>query len=162
MVPDQLAPPVDETITELARRTAAIGEKFLARDARLSGATWSIPPRKIQSQSAEIFSLADLTKYWNSSWKLERAGFGGAGGGMAGIRGITHLDGDVLAPYPRDEVRGVILRRTAQLSKSPSLEVQVAADAGRAWELNVYANNKLLEKRIIEGGNEGGRRWQEL
>ena len=162
MGPVTLTPPVDESITELARRTAAIGEKFLARDARLSGATWSIPPQKIQSQSAEIFSLADLTKYWNSGWKLERAGFGGAGGGMAGIRGITHLDGDVLATYPRDEVRGVVLRRTAQLSKSPSLEVQVAADTGRAWELNVYANNKLLEKRIIEGGNEGGRRWQEL
>ena len=26
----------------------------------------------------------------------------------------------------------------------------VRADAGRAWELNVYANNKLLEKRVVD------------
>jgi len=68
----------------------------------------------------------------------------------------------VLATYPRDEVRGLVLRRTVQLSKSPSLGLQVGADAGRAWELNVYANNKRLEKRIIEGGAEGGRNWQTI
>jgi hypothetical protein len=101
-------------------------------------------------------------QYWNADWKLERAGFGGAGGGMGGIRGITHLDGDVLATYPRDEVRGLVLRRTVQLSAAPSLELHVGCDAGRAWELNVYADNEMLEKRIIEGGTESGRRWQEI
>lgn len=44
-------------------------------------------------------------RYWNPDWTLERAGFGGAGGGMAGIRGITCLEDDILATYPRDEVR---------------------------------------------------------
>ena len=29
---------------------------------------------------------------------------------------------------------------------------------GRAWELNVYADNTLLEKRIIEGG-ASERKW---
>lgn len=163
MGPVTLTPPVDESILELARRTAAVGEKFLAHHgARRDNDAWSIAQEKIQTQPAELFSLAELMQYWNPDWKLERAGFGGAGGGMGGIRGITHLDGEILATYPRDEVRGLVLRRTTQLSAAPSLELQVGCDAGRAWELNVYADNKLLEKRIIEGGTERGRRWQEI
>jgi hypothetical protein len=158
-----LTPPVDESISELARRTVAVGEEFLTKHgARLEGETWTIPPQRDEAQPGELFSLAELTKFWNADWKLERAGFGGAGGGMSGIRGITHLDGDVLATYPRDEVRGVVLRREAELSSLPVLYLTVGADAGRAWELNVFANNKLLEKRVIEGGTEGGRRWHDI
>lgn len=163
MGPVMLTPPVDESIAELARRTVAVGEKFLQKHgAKLEGETWTIPSHRIETQPAELFSLAELTRFWNPEWKLERAGFGGAGGGMGGIRGITHLDGDVLATYPRDEVRGAVLRRSAKLSSRPSLQLVIGADAGRAWELNVYADNKLLEKRVIEGGNERGRRWHEI
>src|SRR5204862_7152994 len=92
------------------------------------------------TQPAENFKLADLTKYWNPDWTLERAGFGGAGGGMGGIRGITYLDGEVLATYPRDEVRGVVLRRTLHLGDRPMLSFQAGVAADRAWELNVYVN----------------------
>ena len=81
---------------------------------------------------------------------------------MAGIRGITHLDGDVLATYPRDEVRGVVLRRHVKLGEKPSLHFHVGVDAGRAWELNVYANNTLKIKRIIEGVSEVERKWQDV
>ena len=35
-------------------------------------------------------------------------------------------------------------------------------DAGRAWELNVYANNKPVLKRVIDGGEDSGRNWQEV
>jgi hypothetical protein len=163
MGPVTLTPPVDEKISDLAKRTAVIGEKIIAANAgKISGDTLAIPVEQPATQPAELFRLGDLMRLWNPGWTLERAGFGGAGGGMGGIRGITHLDGDVLATYPRDEVRGLVLRRTVQLSKSPSLGLQVGADAGRAWELNVYANNKQLEKRIIEGGAEGGRNWQTI
>jgi len=44
-----------------------------------------IPPQEIVTQPAELFSLGDLMKYWNADWKLERAGFGGAGGGLKGL-----------------------------------------------------------------------------
>ncbi|HTD87479.1 MAG TPA: hypothetical protein VK850_12950, partial [Candidatus Binatia bacterium] len=81
---------------------------------------------------------------------------------MGGIRGITYLDGDVLATFPRDEVRGLVLRRTVVLSDKPTLSFQAGADSGRAWELNVYANNKLLEKRVIEGGTDSARKWQDI
>lgn len=163
MGPVTLTPAVDESISGLAARTAAIGEKILlAHRAELKDGRFHFLPQQPVTQEPELFRLADLMQYWNPDWKLERAGFGGAGGGMAGIRGITHLDGEVLATYPRDEVRGLVLRRTAKLSQKPVLAFSVGADAGRAWELNVYANNQLLEKRIIEGGTEPGRKWQEM
>ena len=163
MGPVILTPAVDERISDLARRTAAVGEKILlARGAKLKGATFVIETQSPTTQPPELFRLADLMQYWNPDWQLDRAGFGGAGGGMGGIRGITHLDGDVLATYPRDEVRGLVLRRTVTLSPKPTLSFQVGADAGRAWELNVYANNKLLEKRIVEGGTEAGRKWHDI
>lgn len=158
----KLTPPVDERISELAARTAAIGEKFIAANSgRISGDTFTIPAQAPVTQPAEVFKLADLMQYWNPDWKLERAGFGGAGGGVGGIRGITHLAGDVLATYPRDEVRGCLLTRRAKLGATPKLTFEAGSDAGRAWELNVYADNTLLEKRVIEGG-AGARQWQSM
>jgi hypothetical protein len=161
----KLTPPVDEKISDLARRTAAVGEKMLrAHGARADDAGISVRVEEPVTQPAELFKLADLTKYWDPDWTLERAGFGGAGGGMRGIRGITHLDGDVLATYPRDEVRGLVLRRTAKLGEKPALALRVGVDAGRAWELNVYADNKLLLKKVIEpaAGDRPGRHWHDL
>src|SRR5207247_10830529 len=123
-----------------------------ATSSKPRAASLLIPIEQPVTQPAELFSLADLMRYWNPDWTLERAGFGGAGGGMAGIRGITYLDGDVLGTYPTDEVRGVRLGRTVKLGDQPKLSLQAGADSGRAWELNVYANNSLVEKRVIEGG----------
>src|SRR6266498_5489409 len=94
-------PPVDERISRLSERAAAIGEKIVvANGGKLSGDKMSIPLQRPVTQRAELFRLADLMAYWNPDWTLERAGFGGAGGGMSGIRGITCLEGDVLATYP--------------------------------------------------------------
>jgi hypothetical protein len=97
--------------------------------------TTTLSPSRV-TQPAELFALGDLMKYWNADWKLERAGFGGAGGGLKGLRGITFLNGDVLATYPRDEVRGLLLRRSMRLSRQPFLRLHVAADPGRAWQLS--------------------------
>lgn len=163
MGPVKLTPGVDEKISELARRTVKIGEKIIQKNGGKIGETFVIRVQGPETQLAELFYLSDLTKFWNADWKLERAGFGGAGGGMGGIRGITYLDGDVLATYPRDEVRGLVLRQKTKLSTNPTLGFQAGVDPGRAWELNVYANNKLLEKRVLDGGPGGeGRRWQEV
>jgi hypothetical protein len=164
MGPVELAPPVDEKISELAQRTARIGEQLLvANGTRIKGQTFIIPIQKPITQRAELFSLGDLTKYWNPEWELERAGHGGAGGGIGGIRGITHLEEDVLATYPRDPVRGVVLRRNIKLSDSPSLSFQAGVDESRAWQLEVYCNNKRMLTKLIEGGAEtpsGVRHWQ--
>src|SRR6185369_4996083 len=74
-----------------------------------------------------------------------------------------HLDNDVLATYPRDEVRGVVLKRKLKLSGNPSLTFDAGTDAGRAWELNVYANNTQVLKKIIEAPASGGARaWQKI
>jgi hypothetical protein len=147
-----LTPPVDESITALAKRTAAIGEKLLLdHGAKLEGDNLLISTQQPATLTPELFKLADFTKWWNPDWTLERAGFGGGGGGIRGIRGDTYLDGDTLAIWPRDEVRGALLRRSVQLSDNPSLDFEVGADAGCTWHLAVYVNNDKLLDRLIEG-----------
>jgi len=163
----QLTPPVDESISELARRTARIGEAILvSHGATDDGSFIRIPIEDPATQPAELFKLADLMQYWNRDWTMERAGFGGAGGGMPGIRGITYLDGPVLATYPRDEIRGTVLRRTVNLGANPSLAFKAGVDAGRAWQLQVYVNdNRVLDKLI--GGlpksrQSDSRHWEDI
>jgi hypothetical protein len=47
------------------------------------------------------------------------------------------------------------------LGARPALRFEAGCDPGRAWELNVYVDNRLLEKRLIEG-KSGGRHWENL
>jgi len=167
MGPIQLTPPVDESISELARRTVRIGEAILvAHGAIDEGDSIRIPVQEAVTQPAELFQLADLMQYWNRDWTLERAGFGGAGGGLPGIRGITYLDGQVLATYPRDEVRGTVLRRTMNLGSTPSLEFKAGVDAGRTWQLQVYVNDKKVFDKLIDGPRESSqsdsRHWEAI
>lgn len=162
MGPLQLTPPVDESVSGLAERTAKVGLALsVSHGARDDGHTIRIPVEKATTQPAELFRLADLMQYWNREWTLERAGFGGAGGGLPGIRGITYLDGDVLATYPRDEVRGTVLRRTIRLGAAPVLTFDAGVDAGRAWQLQVYADDTKVLDQIIEGKSEG-RQWEPI
>jgi len=153
----KLTPPVDESISGLARRTAAIGEQILlAHGARRTDDRLQIAVEEPRTQPAERFTLADLMQYWNPDWSLERAGFGGTEiGAMPGIRGLTFLDGDVLVTFPRDEVRGLVLRRVARLGDAPRLTVEVAAEPRRAWEFSIYAGNRQIARRIITGTEEG-------
>ena len=159
---EEFTPAVDESLSGLARRTATIGEKILAANqVALTGGAFRIPAQAVVQQPAERFTLADLTQFWNPDWTLERAGFGGAGGGMAGIRGITHLDGDILASYPRDEVRACLLRRTTTLTAAPRLTFDAGAEPGRAGELTVYAGNTVLFKDVI-ASNSADREWRKV
>ncbi len=163
-----LTPPVDESISGLARRTAAIGEKILLlHGARLDADSLTIPVERPTTQQPELFRLADFTKLWNPDWTLERAGFGGGGGGIEGIRGGTHLEGQTLAVFPRDEVRGALLRRSVELSDTPSFAFDAGADAGRAWHLQVFVNNDKLLDQLIEGRsmtqeNGSDRHWEHI
>jgi hypothetical protein len=163
----RLTPPVDESISELARRTARIGEAILAaHGASNEGDLIRIPIQDPATQPAEIFKLADLMQYWNRDWTLERAGFGGAGGGMPGIRGITYLDGPLLATYPRDEIRGTVLRRTVNLGSAPSLQFKAGVDVGRAWQLQVYVNDQKILDKLIDGlydpHQSDSRHWEDV
>jgi hypothetical protein len=156
-----LTPAVDETISGLAERTVAVGLSMLGAHGARTGRTITIPVQEILTQPPELFAPSDLMQYWNPDWKLERAGFGGAGGGLRGVKGITYLDGDVLATYPRDEVRGLRLTRTVKLGSEPSLRFQVAADPGRAWQLEVFVNNEKVLSRLIAGRPQE-RQWQDI
>ncbi len=162
MGPLQLTPPVDESISELARRTEKLGIAIaVARGATDDASMLRIPIQIPETQSAEVFSLANLMQYWNPDWTLLRAGFGGAGGGMPGIRGITYLDGDVLSTYPRDEVRGTVLRRTVSVGKNSELTFKAGVDPGRAWQLQVYVNDDKVLDKLIEGQAEA-RKWEDI
>jgi hypothetical protein len=149
--PEQLTPPVDESISELARRTAAIGEAILQdRGVRLTNGTLPIPIEAPIEQPAEPFHLADLTQFWNPDWQLLRAGFGGGDGGLEGIPGMTYLDGDTLATWPYDEVRGVLLERKMELGPAPALDFEVGVDIGRSWRLQAYVNDRRVLNQVIE------------
>jgi len=163
----KLTPPVDESILDLAKRTAKIGAAIItSQGARDDGNNLTIALENPVTQPAELFELADLMQYWNKDWTLARAGFGGAGGGMRGIRGITYLDGDVLATYPRDEVRGIVLSRVVGLGSSPILHFKAGVDAGRAWQLQVYVNDKKVLDKLVDGLYESvqaeGRQWEDV
>ena len=152
MGPIALTPPVDESIVALGERTAKIGEKILlAHGAKIGGDNLVIAIEKLITQEPELFKLSDLTKWWNPEWSLDRAGFGGGAGGLRGIRGITYLNGEVLAVFPRDEVRGALLRRSIQLSDNPVLNFDAGVDPGKTWHLAVYVNNDKVLDKMIEG-----------
>lgn len=155
-------PPVAESIREQASRIAALGRRVVeSAGGRVADGALRATADPAAPQSPELFRLSDLMQYWNGSWRLMGAGFGGAGGGLRGLRGMTYLDGDVLATYPRDEVRGVSIERTVRLSRQPVLSVEAGADAGRTWQLEVYAGNtRVLEKSI--SGAAAGRHWETL
>ena len=158
----KLTPPVDESLAELAKRTAAIGRQFIsANHGKIAADAISITVQQPETQPAELFQTGDLMQYWNADWTLLRAGVGGAGGGMAGIRGNTHLDGDILATYPRDEVRGVVLVRRVTLSATPVLRIDLGVDRGRAWALDVHVENQRLLTRTIQSKSQD-RDWQTL
>ena len=147
-----LTPPVDESILALGSRTAVIGEKILlAHGAKLEGNNLVIATEQPVTQAPELFKLSDLTTMWAPEWSLERAGFGGGTGGIRGIRGATFLNGDILSVFPRDEVRGALLRQTVQLSDSPSLDFDAGVDPGRSWHLQIYINNDRVLDKLIEG-----------
>jgi ADP-ribosylglycohydrolase len=159
----KLTPPVDEKISELSRRTVVLGEKVVATNGgKIEAEMLSLTPQEPVTQPAELFTLPQLMQYWNADWTLERAGFGGAGGGMTGIRGITYLSGETLATYPRDETRGVLLRRKARLGATPALTFEVGSAPNRAWELSVYAKNQKLLQQLVAGGTGTDLNWQSI
>jgi hypothetical protein len=149
--PEKLTPAVDESISDLARRTVSVGEAFIKeRGIDTSKASWNIPIQSPMEQPAELFQLADLTKYWNPDWHLLRAGFGGGDGGLEGIGGITYLDGDTLATWPYDEVRGTVLERIVTLSSEPYLQFEAGVDEGRSWHLQIYVNDHRMVSQLID------------
>ncbi len=153
---------VDEKISNLARRTVMMGKKILENNGvEFKADMLSIPLQQPVTQPAELFKLADYTKYWNPEWKLERAGFGGTNSALKGLKGITYLDNDVLVTYPRDEVRGLFLHKTLTINAEKELSFDVAADSAKAWELNVLINNKKLLVQIIEG-SKAGKKWEHI
>jgi hypothetical protein len=151
--PLQVMPAVDISISELVAQTVMTGEAMLKQHgAKMDKTGWRIQTEHIRTRPAELFSPNQFAQYWNPDWTLERAGYGAPGGGHRGIRGGTFVDGDVLATFPRDETRGVVLRRTLKIEASYFLTVMVGADPGRAWKLEIMVDHQRIHTQLIDGG----------
>ncbi|MGK2864655.1 MAG: ADP-ribosylglycohydrolase family protein [Chitinophagaceae bacterium] len=150
-------PPINESITELGKRTAGIGKQIILRNGgSLVGNTLIIPVQTIITQPAELFKLSDFTKTWNPSWQLVGAGFLGPKGGT-----YLNIDSNVLVTYPRDEVRRLHLHQTIQLNTQKQLAMQLASDKSKAWELIVYIDDDKVLTKIIESIPDSDR-WQTI
>ncbi len=158
-----LSAPVDETVTRLADRTVAMGLQVLAAHG-VAPANGRLPlsPARVEAQPGELFQPGDLTRYWGPGWELRQAAY-------TSVHGGTYLASDeVLATFPADESMGAVLRRTVTPGPASVLRVQVAADAGREWRLEVWAGNERLLQRLVRGetpsteGSPAGRSWQDV
>ncbi len=155
----KLTPPVDITTRELAEQTAAMGRQMIEfwSNGTTDNQKIRIPVEKeIATQSLEWFDPNDFVQYWDPDWTLHRAGFGTPGGGYRGLRGGTFYEADdhVLATYPQNEIRNCYLIRRIILDDDPVLELEVGADPGHAWTLEIYVDNEEIpeSEQVIDGG----------
>lgn len=164
----ELIPPVDESISELAKRTVEQGVKMIKEwGGYVEDDKIYIPVEgSVVTQALELFDPNQFVEYWNPDWKMAGAGYGAPGGGHRGIRGGTFFDDGILASYPRDEVRGCYMYRTLQLGDNPVLNISAGADPGRTWRIDVLVNNERIHKQLIDGGpalewkdKEGNDEW---
>lgn len=162
MGPLAITPPVDERISDVVSRIAVVGRKMIAANGSTAGESGiSVPYKPVATQPAELFAIGELMNYWQPEWTLDRAGFGGIRWGAC-LR-TTYVNGDVLATWPRDEVRGTVLRRNIKLGASPSLDVEVAAEQTCAWRFDVFVNNVNVFGQVIEGsGPPEQLQWQKV
>jgi hypothetical protein len=150
-------PLIDTSIRELAERTADMGYAMLSHyhDVDIDTDMLNINPElKIETQPLYWFDPNDFATLWDKNWKMKGAGFGAPGGGFRGIRGGTFLDEGILSTFPRDEVQSCYLYRRIKLDDNPEMILEVGADPGRSWRLEVFVDNQELIKPepIIDGG----------
>lgn len=142
-----LTPPVDERISDLARRSAAIGEQLvLAHGARIEdGDRIVVPLQSPVGQPAQRFTPGDLTAYWNADWKLDRSAYG-----------PTRLENEVLYTYPADERRAAVFTRTLRLPENATLRFEVVTPSNRQWDLSIYVDNTRVLDRLFDGDEVSG------
>lgn len=144
MGPVKFRKPVEERISDLAARIAALGQKHVtAHGASLHAGVLSIPRQVPRTQKLERFDINDYGELWNADWRLEGAGRGG-----------TYLDGDTLITLPRD-TRPCRLERQVKLPEVlPELRLKIGAAAGRPWRLQVFVDDEGVAAQLIEKQTE--------
>jgi hypothetical protein len=133
---------IDEKITDLAARIAALGEKILlANGARRDGDTLLIPMQQVETQPLEYFDINDYGALWNPDWKLSGAG--------RGLSGATYLLGDILVTYPRDTRPCLIERAVTLTTGSPRAALTVGSPPGKTWRLQVFVDDDVVAEKMI-------------
>jgi hypothetical protein len=154
---------IDEKITDLADRIAALGEKILlANGARREGDVLLIPKQQVQTQPLEYFDINDYGALWSPDWKLVGAG--------RGQSGATYLLGATLVTYPRD-TRPCLLERTVTLAAGhPKAALVVGSLPAHRWRLKAFVNDDAVAEKVIGSSSadvssaqtESGPSWTEV
>ena len=147
MGPLNLGRTIDEKISDLAARVAAVGEKnIMGHGGRIDGGTLVIPRDAVRTQALEYFDINDYGSLWNPAWKLEGAG-----------RENTHLDGAVLVTFPRDSRPCMLTAMVEVPAGSPRLKLNAGYAADRPWRLQVLVDDDSVASQAIgeEKGAEG-------
>jgi hypothetical protein len=157
----KIEPAIDESISSLSEKTLKIAKEIIKRDAAtINQNIISLPFQEIKTQEPELFSVSDLTKYWNPEWKLERAGLGAAKSSLGKV-GSTFLIEDILVTYPQDEVRGTILRRKVKVADKSILSFTAGVDPNKEWRIEVMADHKTIYDKILKG-DLPEREWEDI
>jgi len=141
---------VDERISDLGARIAAVGRRMLAAHGGLeAGGDLLVPHDAAHEQPLEWFDINDYGKLWNPGWRLANAGRGGPG--------ATYLQWEdgVLVTYPRD-TRPCRLERDALVSADPShLKLTVGALPDRPWRLQILVNDESALTEVLQPNSPG-------
>jgi hypothetical protein len=142
---------VDERISDLAARIAAVGAKLLVANGAVEKEdSLLIPHEVVKEQPLEWFDINDYGQLWNSAWTLSHAGRGGAG--------ATYLQWEdhTLVTFPRD-TRPCRLERQARLPEGhPELVLIVGSSPERPWRLEALVNNETVLTEEISKEAPGG------
>jgi hypothetical protein len=143
-------PPVGETLTSLAARTAKVGIEILkANGIKLENGILDIPGAQIITQPAEIFELDELVSHWNADWKIKNA-----------MRNC-YLEGNALITGPKLAPVGMYLYRNIKVSPHDTLKLCIAAETNKCWEMKVLVDNDKIYSKIIES-NTAADKWQNI
>ncbi len=141
---------VDEKISDLATRIATFGQKNLLANGAVEatsggGQVLRIPQEAPRTQALEYFDINDYGPLWNSAWRLDGAGRGGAG--------TTFLDGDVLVTFPRDTRPCVLETDVTVPQGKPRMHIDVKADAGKPWRLEIFVDDEQTGQEMVDAGD---------
>ncbi len=141
---------VDERISDLAARIAAVGRRMLvANGAVEKDGELLVRQEAAREQPLEWFDINDYGRLWNPDWRLANAGRGGPG--------ATYLqwEDNVLVTYPRD-TRPCRLERDALVSGDhPHAELTVGALPDRPWRLQVLVNDESVLTEVLQANFQG-------
>ncbi len=141
---------VDERISDLAARIAAVGRRMLVANGALEkDGELLVRQEAAREQPLEWFDINDYGKLWNPDWRLANAGRGGPG--------ATYLqwEDNVLVTYPRDTRPCRLEQDVLVMDDHPQVKLTVGSVPDRPWCLQVLVNDESVLTEIMQTYSPG-------